>query len=101
FPVGYGEPARLEFMGDAIESMRAFDPTSQRSLSAVDELLLLPLAEVGRARLGPESARAIDERAAEIGLARRERRELVEGVRAGLVLPGTEFFLPSLYSDLG
>src|SRR5439155_1009320 len=31
FPVGYGEPARLEFMGDAIESMRAFDPTSQRS----------------------------------------------------------------------
>src|SRR5207249_10788114 len=54
FPVGYGEPARLEFMGDAIESMRAFDPTSQRSLGAVDELLLLPLAEFGRARLWPE-----------------------------------------------
>src|SRR5437763_1241474 len=101
FPVGYGEPARLEFMGDAIESMRAFDPTSQRSLGAVDELLLLPLAEFGRARLGPESARAIDERAAELGLARRERRDLVEAVRTGLVLPGTEFLLPYFYADLG
>src|SRR5438094_854401 len=101
FPVGYGGPARLEFMGDAIESMRAFDPTSQRSLGAVDELLLLPLAEFGRARLGPESARAIDERAAELGLARRERRDLVEAVRTGLVLPGTEFLLPHFYADLG
>src|SRR5438128_1854737 len=101
FPVGYGEPARLEFMGDAIESMRAFGPPAQRSLGAVDELLLLPLAEFGRARVGPESARAIDERAAELGLARRERRELVEAVRTGLVLPGTEFLLPYFYADLG
>src|SRR5256885_5390130 len=88
-------------MGDTVESIRAFDPTSQRSLGAMDELLLLPLAEFGRGRLGPESARAIDDRAAEIGLARRERRDLVEGVRGGLVLPGTEFLLPYLYSDLG
>ena len=38
FPVGYGQPARLEFMGDTVESIRAFDPTSQRSLAAMDEL---------------------------------------------------------------
>ncbi|TMA39526.1 MAG: DEAD/DEAH box helicase, partial [Deltaproteobacteria bacterium] len=101
FPVGYGQPARLEFMGDTVESIRAFDPTSQRSLGAMDELLLLPLAEFGRGRLGPESARAIDDRAAELGLARRERRDLVEGVRGGLVLPGTEFLLPYFYADLG
>src|SRR5436305_1992525 len=60
-----------------------------------------PRAEFGRARLGPESARAIDERAAELGLARRERRDLVEAVRTGLVLPGTEFLLPYFYADLG
>ncbi len=36
-------PARLEFFGDDIESIRLFDPTSQRSVGALDELLVLPL----------------------------------------------------------
>ena len=34
---------RLEFFGDDVESIRRFDPTSQRSTDALDELLLLPL----------------------------------------------------------
>jgi transcription-repair coupling factor (superfamily II helicase) len=37
-------PARLEFFGDEVESIRLFDPTSQRSTAALDELLLLPFA---------------------------------------------------------
>src|SRR2546425_1819672 len=37
-------PARLEFFGDDIESIRLFDPTSQRSVGPLDELLVLPLA---------------------------------------------------------
>jgi transcription-repair coupling factor (superfamily II helicase) len=36
-------PARLEFFGDDIESIRLFDPTSQRSVTSLDELLVLPL----------------------------------------------------------
>jgi transcription-repair coupling factor (superfamily II helicase) len=36
-------PARLEFFGDEIESIRLFDPTSQRSQGALDELSVLPL----------------------------------------------------------
>ncbi len=36
-------PARLEFFGDDIESIRLFDPTSQRSQGALDELSVLPL----------------------------------------------------------
>ncbi|HSF07115.1 MAG TPA: transcription-repair coupling factor [Methylomirabilota bacterium] len=36
-------PARLEFFGDDIESIRLFDPTSQRSQTALDELVVLPL----------------------------------------------------------
>src|SRR6204780_131397 len=38
-------PVRVEFFGDEIESMRKFDPTSQRSSNPVDEALLLPLTE--------------------------------------------------------
>ena len=36
-------PVRVEFFGDEIESMRKFDPASQRSSNPVDEVLLLPL----------------------------------------------------------
>ncbi len=39
-------PARLEFDGDDIESIRLFDPTSQRSTETIDELLVLPLVPV-------------------------------------------------------
>src|SRR5438876_688793 len=35
-------PARLEFDGDDIESIRLFDPTTQRSTGSLDELLVLP-----------------------------------------------------------
>jgi transcription-repair coupling factor (superfamily II helicase) len=38
-------PARLEFAGDDVESIRLFDPTSQRSQAPVAEVTLLPLGE--------------------------------------------------------
>ncbi len=38
-------PARIEFFGDQIESIRRFDVESQRSVMTVEEVLLLPLAE--------------------------------------------------------
>ena len=38
-------PVRVDFFGDEIESMRRFDPETQRSSSAMDEVLLLPLTE--------------------------------------------------------
>src|SRR5882672_8191270 len=39
-------PVRIDFFGDEIESIRKFDPETQRSSSALDEALLLPLAEI-------------------------------------------------------
>lgn len=42
-----GEPVRIEFFGDLIESIRRFDPESQRSILKVDSCLLLPLSDGG------------------------------------------------------
>ena len=39
-------PARLELFGDDVESIRLFDPTTQRSTAAVEELVVLPLVAV-------------------------------------------------------
>jgi transcription-repair coupling factor (superfamily II helicase) len=38
-------PVRLEFFGDEIDSLRAFDPTDQRSVDSVPEVALLPATE--------------------------------------------------------
>ncbi|MEO6803267.1 MAG: CarD family transcriptional regulator, partial [Granulicella sp.] len=38
-------PVRIDFFGDEIESIRKFDPETQRSSSQMDSALLLPLTE--------------------------------------------------------
>ncbi len=45
FPSAAPLPIRIELFGDEIDSMRAFDPTDQRSLRSVDEVVLLPASE--------------------------------------------------------
>ncbi len=46
YPSGYAGPLRLEFFGDTLEDLRRFDPASQRSVTGVEELTLLPVAPV-------------------------------------------------------
>jgi len=46
FPAGEALPVRLEFAGDTIESMRSYDPGTQRSTSSVERLLVVPLQDV-------------------------------------------------------
>jgi transcription-repair coupling factor (superfamily II helicase) len=43
FVPSHPSPVRLEFFGDEVESIRRFDPTTQRSTDALDEVLVLPL----------------------------------------------------------
>src|SRR5438067_3885323 len=43
FAPSHARPARVEFFGDDVESIRLFDPSSQRSTDALDELVVLPL----------------------------------------------------------
>lgn len=45
FAAGDDLPARLEFVGDTIESIRRFDPSTQRSLETVDRLAIVPLTD--------------------------------------------------------
>ena len=50
FPAETERPVRIEFFGDLIESMRRFDPETQRSVLEVRDTLLLPLIEQQRSR---------------------------------------------------
>jgi transcription-repair coupling factor (superfamily II helicase) len=46
YPAGELRPVRLEFVGDTIESMRAYDPATQRSVAPVDSVSIVPLGDV-------------------------------------------------------
>ena len=49
FPPAEAVPVRVEFFGDEVESLRRFDPSSQRSLGEMDrDLLVHPLSEAVR-----------------------------------------------------
>ena len=52
FPSGETDPVRLDLFGDTIESIRVFDPTTQRSAAKRPSLSLRPVSEVP---LGKES----------------------------------------------
>src|SRR5262249_47352612 len=45
YPPEADRPLRIELFGDEVESIRKFDPGTQRSATPVDEVVLLPLAE--------------------------------------------------------
>jgi len=84
-------PVRIEFFGDEIETIRKFDPETQRSQSGLDETQLLPLTET------PVTERLL---AAVHGRLNRQRVEgedeemAAEMAAAGgvSVFPGWEFF---------
>jgi transcription-repair coupling factor (superfamily II helicase) len=90
-------PVRVEFFGDEIESMRKFDPASQRSSNPVDEVLLLPLTEtpVTEELLGSINARLSGKRitgSAEV--VEQAARDSGAGV-----FPGWEFYAPVAGAD--
>lgn len=45
FPVNHELPVRLELFGDEIDSLREFEPTTQRSIETVRQIDILPAAE--------------------------------------------------------
>ncbi len=85
-------PVRIEFFGDEVDSIRKFDPATQRSSAPVEEAALLPLTDtpVSEAVLGAIHARLSGRRIAGAGEA------VEEAVRAGgvSVFPGWEFYAP-------
>lgn len=49
YPAGAGSPGRVEFFGNEIDSLRSFDPVTQRSTGAVVALRVPPLASIDEA----------------------------------------------------
>ncbi len=96
FPMGSPVPYRVDLFDDEIDSIRTFDPDTQRSLYPVPEARLLP----GREFPMDDDARA---------RFRSRWRELLEGdptksriykdMGAGVATAGIEYYLPLFFED--
>ncbi|KAI5933762.1 Obscurin [Manis javanica] len=96
FPMGSLQPYRVDLFDDEIDSIRTFDPDTQRSLYPVPEVRLLP----GREFPMDEDARA---------KFRHRWRELLEGdptrsriykdMGQGIATAGIEYYLPLFFDE--
>ncbi|MBI5598422.1 MAG: transcription-repair coupling factor [Deltaproteobacteria bacterium] len=94
-------PIRMEFFGDEIESIRTFDPVTQRSQRELKEALILPAKWADLSREGRTFAREkLLERVEEIGLDRPAWEPLYNKLREGAGLEAADALLPLFHKKL-
>ncbi len=97
FPAGHEHGIRLDFFGDDIESMRAFDPATQRSVADAPPFNLLPAVE---AMLDEDSIRRFRKAYIERHGATATGDPLYQAVSEGRRLSGMDHWLPLLEERL-
>ncbi len=95
FPPTAELPVRIELMGREVESLRIFDPDTQRSVRRVDEITIGPSREILADRLDPEPFATLNLRACKPESRGRFEEELAL-LRAGEVPEGIDFYVPFL-----
>ncbi|HLE79148.1 MAG TPA: transcription-repair coupling factor [Candidatus Limnocylindrales bacterium] len=105
FPPSASLPARIELFGDEIDSLRAFDPTDQRTVGSIDAVVLLPASEfllpadgagVLHDRLGPLASKLSERLTDDLGRLSGERKDATGGSRAAAVGDAAEIWAPVL-----
>jgi len=96
FPMGSHRPLRIELFDDEIESIRSFDPETQRSIEKIDKVSLLPAREF------PLNKEAISQ----FRKAYRSRFEgdpknaiIYRDISNGIAPPGIEYYLPLFFEQ--
>ncbi len=101
YPSGADQPVRIELFGDDVETIRSFDPVTQRSQATLERVTVLPARE-----LSLDGAPALAERLADAGWERVADNEdlaafaaVVEPMRQRAYAPGVEDFAAALGAD--
>ena len=97
YPAGAEQPVRLDFFGDTLESLRSFDPLTQRSSGTLDHLTLRPVSEI---LLDDAAIQRFRSRYREQFGASGTDDPLYESVSAGRRHAGMEHWLPFFYETL-
>ncbi|UCG23320.1 MAG: transcription-repair coupling factor [Chloroflexota bacterium] len=102
YPVGASFPARVELFGDQVETLRAFDPATQRSedmaRSKLDHIVIPPGRELlpgDVVEVGQHLERSIVEESTDLP----SWRDDVPALADGKATPNLEYYLPMVYSQ--
>jgi len=96
FPMGSAAPLRIDLFDEQIDSIRSFDPETQRSSERLGRLDLLPAREFG---LSPESIRDFRRRFRTRFEGDLTRMPLYRDVGEGLAPAGIEYYLPLFFES--
>ncbi|CBY27629.1 TPA: transcription-repair coupling factor [Yersinia enterocolitica] len=96
YPMGSEEPYRIDFFDDDIDSLRVFDVDSQRTLSEVDQINLLPAHEFPIDKNAIELFRSQWREQFEV---RRDAEHIYQQVSKGIWPAGIEYWQPLFFSQ--
>ncbi|MBQ4853247.1 transcription-repair coupling factor [Rhodanobacter sp. B2A1Ga4] len=96
FPMGTAEPYRIELFDDEVESIRSFDPETQRSQQQVDKVELLPAREFP---LTEEAAKEFRGNLRERFPIDVRRCPLYQDMKEGVTPGGIEYYLPLFFAQ--
>jgi transcription-repair coupling factor (superfamily II helicase) len=94
FPMGSDTPFRIDLLDRDVDSIRRFDPDTQRSLDKLDRIHLLPARETP---LNPEAVREFRRRYRLRFTGDLSEQAVYRDVSAGMAPGGIEFFLPLFF----
>src|SRR5271163_3162293 len=94
FPMGSDTPYRIDMLDRDVESIRRFDPDSQRSLDKLDRIELLPARETP---LNPPAVREFRRRYRLRFAGDLSEQTIYRDVSAGIAPGGIEYFLPLFF----
>lgn len=97
YPPGRSSPVRLDFFGDTLETVKAFDVQTQRTTKAVQKLALMPVSEVA---FGEEAEKLFRARYVELFGGNTVDDPLYAAVSAGHRYPGQEHWLPLFHDHM-
>ncbi len=97
FPMGSSLPYRIELFDDEVETIRTFDPETQRSLEKVCEIRLLPAREFPLEQAGIRQFREAYRTEFE---GDPQKSIIYRDVSNGLAPPGIEYYLPLFFEQV-
>ncbi|QNT79467.1 transcription-repair coupling factor [Entomobacter blattae] len=98
FPASAGDPVRIDLFGDEIESLRSFDPVSQRSVAQVESFALHPVSELS---LDKESISRFRSRWRDQFGPLATEDPLYKHISEGYTHLGMEHYLPLFHEQMG
>jgi transcription-repair coupling factor (superfamily II helicase) len=100
FPPADLLPVRIELFGSQVESLRRFDPATQRSQVRIERVVITPACEA-LPRYGPRAAEHVAAQMKQ-DLPTDVQEELeahFRGLKSAMAFPGVQFYLPYFYTN--